>query len=163
MSLVADSVAHQVRAIAPISVQADSGSRAHRTVRTAKLDRAHITCLCCHFGNLGNLHDHSRCLFFLVLLPKSVIACHLRIVIFGGQLFPLQFQGQALVGRDCIRQIGLENGRLRHRVSSFHCDAVARWRCDRILLLTTELAGIDRGRNWRCHGALQRLVPCLLS
>ena len=124
--LVVDSVAHQMCAVAPISVQADSGTRAHRTVRSAKLNRAHITCLCCHFGNLGNLHNHSRCLFFLVLPPKSVMACHVRFLMFGRQLFSLQLQGQALVGRDCIRQIGLENGRLRHCVCSFQCNAVAR-------------------------------------
>lgn len=126
VSLVVDSVAHQVCAIAPISVQADSGSRAHRTVRTSQLNRAHIASLCCHFGYLGNLHNHSRCLFFLVLLPKSVMTCHIRFFMFGRQLFPLQFQGQALVSWDCIRQIGLENGRLCHCVCSFQCNAVAR-------------------------------------
>ena len=53
------------------------------------------------------------------------MARHKRFIVFSRQLFPLQFQGQALVGRGSVWQVGLEDGRLRHCVSGFECDAVA--------------------------------------
>ena len=53
------------------------------------------------------------------------MARHKRFIVLSRQLFPLQFQGKALVGWGSVWQVGLEDSWLRYCVSGFECDAVA--------------------------------------